>query len=194
MNRIKIFEKAPTDLFDKALNEIKEFDWSAWNKLMMELDIRARVSAFKTSTALHLRRHDAPSTALFYELCDTVKCIDTKQKLNFPSIMNLVNWIYDYVEGVEMGRIMITRLEGGGVIKPHIDPGKYFQSYYRFHIPLITNENVKFIFDEGEPIHMPVGVLSQLNNRINHGVENTSNDYRIHIIADIDSKNSKFKL
>jgi hypothetical protein len=113
----------------------------------------------------------------------------------YPCVNELVNWIYTNVEGTKLGRIMLVKLLPGGAIGEHIDPGPYFQAHYRFHVPFITHADMVF-FGPGKsnPMHMPEGYLSQLNNRGLHSAENNSHIERIHLIVDINSNNQKYKI
>jgi hypothetical protein len=82
---------------------------------------------------------------------------------------------------------MITRLEAKSNVEAHIDPYEYFETYSRFHIPIITNKNVVFNGDTDTPNeHMPVQTLCRLNNRKLHGVSNNGDDFRVHIVIDIE--------
>lgn len=187
VNHVKILNKIPSNIFNTAKDEVLKIDW---NNLPIP-DRRSEASVFKTSITNHLRVHrikkDTPHT--IEALSAIVDCIDTPARMLYPSIDKLVNWIYDNVNGIKLGRIMIVKLLPNGIINAHIDPGQYFQEHYRFHVPFITDHNVLFYGEDNVSAHMPEGFLSQLANRRMHSAENKSNVDRIHLIVDIDSNN-----
>ena len=190
---IKIISKVPDNLFIAAKNEVMEIDWSN----LPIPDKRSEASVFKTSITNHLRVHnvtkDTPHT--IEALSAIVECRDTPARNMYPEVDNLVNWIYQSVEGTKLGRIMLVKLMPGGVIGEHIDPGAYFLNHYRFHVPFITDPDVVFYGESRKTQgHMPEQYLSQLANRRLHSAENKSNVERIHLIVDIDSDNPAFNI
>lgn len=190
---IRILTKVPANLFISAKTEILNIDW---NNLPIP-DRRSESMVFKTSITNHLRVHnitkDTPHT--IDALSDIVECRDTIARRLYPKVDNLVNWIFTVVNGTKLGRIMIVKLMPGGIIGEHIDPGRYFLNHYRFHVPIITDQEVLFFSeDKDHPMHMPEGYLSQLANRRKHSAENRSTIERIHIIVDIDSANPIYNI
>lgn len=185
--QINILYKIPTDIFKAAKQEIECIDW---NNLPTP-DLRSKVSVFKSSISNHLRVHkiethtpDTPQAR-----ADIIECTDTKARILYPAVNDLVLWAYHKIEGLHLGRIMIVNLQPKSEVGLHKDIGKYFQFHYRLHIPLVTYENILFVGPPGtEPIHMPEGFLCQLRNQNTHGVVNNSNHERIHLIFDVSSK------
>ena len=183
---VKILEQIPETLFQNVLNEISNIDWNE----VVDGD-RSKRSVFSTSKSIHLRRHKVPVGQPFPKTINEwsvlVDCIDNAENIKkYPNAYNLAQWIYYEVGGIKMGRIMIVNLLPGGKVAPHIDPLDYFEIHSRFHVPVITNDGVVFFPDpNSEKEHMPVGYLSRLNNRVIHSVENRSNEFRVHLIADI---------
>lgn len=190
---IRVLSKVPDQLFINAQTEALKIDW---NNLPIP-DRRSESSVFKTSITNHLRIHkvtkDTPHT--IEALSAIVDCVDTSARQLYPEVNELVNWIYTHVDGTKLGRIMLVKLMPGGVIGEHIDPGQYFLEHYRFHVPIITDPAVIFFnADKNNPMHMPEGYLSQLDNRRLHSAENRSNVERIHLIVDIDSDNETYNM
>jgi len=192
-SHVEILDKIPDSIFMAAKAEVEKIDW---NDLPIP-DRRSEAAVFKTSITNHLRVHDAkwntPHT--IEALSEIVECRDTRARLLYPCVNELVNWVYNTIEGTKLGRIMLVKLLPGGVIGEHIDPGPYFRAHYRFHVPFVTHSDMVF-FGPGKskPIHMPEGYLSQLDNRGLHSAENNSQVERIHLIVDIDSNNQKYKI
>jgi hypothetical protein len=177
----------PDDLFYYAAEEIDNIEWSEVQ------DPRSKTSVFSTSKAIHLRVHRPPENKPWPNTVEgwsaIVETIDNPYQINnFPKIMSLVNWVYEKVSGVRLGRVMIIKVESGGNVNLHIDPLQYFEVHSRFHIPFKTNINVIFHSgnkDEGE--HMPYKTLCRLNNRIEHAMSNNGSEDRIHLLIDVET-------
>lgn len=186
-NHVRLIEAVPIELFNCAKDEVDDIDW---NSNIVKSDFRKLDPAFSTSITRHLRTHklefNTPRTR--EAVSDIVECKDSALRYMYPQVNKLVDWCYSAVNGKELGRIMVVKLLSGGRVIPHIDTGLYFQRYHRFHVPLITNNQVLFMGPSNtKPIHMPYGILCQLMNLQLHGVENNSKDDRIHLIVDINT-------
>ena len=182
MKPIKVITKVPEELFNSCRKEINGIDWQSIE------DMRNSNKVFSTSTAIHLRVHDAPDGTPYTieDLSRYVKCKDTRIREKFESTNELIDWVYSYVRGTRLGRIMIVKLSPGGEIGEHVDPGKYFEEHYRFHVPIITNEEVLFYSENKKSAsHMKEGFLCQLYNLEKHSATNHSKLDRIHVIVDI---------
>ena len=80
-------------------------------------------------------------------------------------------------------RVLLAKLLAGGKIPHHTDAGYSLMNCHRVHIPVITNDEIVF-FVGGEEKNMQVGEFWEINNSVDHAVENRSNEDRIHIIID----------
>ena len=80
-------------------------------------------------------------------------------------------------------RAMAARLEAGGIIKPHRDTHPSFHYGHRIHIPIYTNERVRFMID-GRPYKLAVGKVYEINNQLQHSVMNKGKEGRINVIFD----------
>jgi len=84
---------------------------------------------------------------------------------------------------VELGRIFISKLSAKSIIDSHVDSGKYFSYYDRFHFTVTAaTENIFMIRDE-ECI-LESDSLYWVNNHVPHWLENRSNQDRINVIID----------
>lgn len=188
---VRVFNQVPESIFQPALQEVMSTDW---NNLPV-LDRRGTRPIFQTSISNHLRVHafveGLPRTMV--ALSATTDCHDTSARQIFPAANALAEWVIQEVSTNAVGRIMVVNLLPNSIIPNHIDEGLYFQTYYRFHIPIITNNLVTFT-NLTEEIHMPAGRLCQLNNRDWHGVKNISESSRFHLIIDLKSADERFKL
>ena len=88
-------------------------------------------------------------------------------------------------------RVLLIRLNANKDVTEHTDSGNYLNTVRRFHIPIITNENV-FYTVNGEKINMKEGDCWEINNRRPHSVDNASDEDRIHLLIDI-MPESEFK-
>jgi len=183
---VKILKKVPDEVFYPVVDEITNINWDE----VVDRD-RSKRSVFSTSRSIHLRTHKVlkgqPIPTTISEWSSIVDCVNKEEHvLKYPNTYNLAKWAYTQVGGIRLGRIMIINLLPEGKVDPHIDPGEYFEVHSRFHVPVITNENVVFLSGpDSELEHMPVGMLSRLNNRATHSVENRSKEYRVHVLIDI---------
>lgn len=176
--------QVPDEVFDPAFEEVKNIPWQVIN------DHRSNNPVFATSTSVHLRVHKPPPGVIpktVDEWSSIVECRDNPYTLpRFPAVYSLAKWMYNQVNGIALGRIMIVNLEPGGHVAPHIDPRDYFEMYNRYHVPFKTNSQVLFSGGPNtEQEHMPLKVLSRLNNRLMHQLDNFSDENRIHLIVDI---------
>lgn len=80
-------------------------------------------------------------------------------------------------------RVLLVKLTEGEVIDPHFDEGMSLMHSHRVHIPIITNDQVKFCVG-GEKRHLAAGEIWEINNATVHYVENFSNHARVHMIVD----------
>lgn len=79
---------------------------------------------------------------------------------------------------------MLTRMNPGGVIKPHRDRGPVTKKTHRIHIPIITNSLCIFTVG-GISMNLKPGEMWVIDNtdRI-HEVNNDGPNHRIHMIVD----------
>lgn len=197
MSHVRLINKVPDHIFASALSEVVAIDWDNLPPLPGS-DIRRNERVFSTSTANHLRVHkqDPKSPRTRAQLSEVIECVDIPPRKLYPMVNEMVSWIQEEIEFTNLGRIMIVKLDPGGSVPPHIDTGSYFQSYYRLHVPFVTNPEVVFYGEEGSlPAHMAAGYLFQLDNRRTHSVVNNSKSlHRIHLIIDIASNQKRFNL
>ena len=88
-----------------------------------------------------------------------------------------------YPAGGTIIRAMAARLGPGGIIKPHRDKHPSFHYGHRIHIPITTNQRVRFMID-GRPYHMEVGQVYEINNQRQHSVMNKGDEGRVNFIFD----------
>ena len=80
-------------------------------------------------------------------------------------------------------RLVLAKLLAGGKIPHHTDAGYSLLNCHRVHIPIITNSQVAFTVG-GEEKNMQAGEMWEINNGLDHAVENRGDDDRVHLIVD----------
>jgi tetratricopeptide (TPR) repeat protein len=80
-------------------------------------------------------------------------------------------------------RALLVSLRPGGRIAAHSDSGFSLLNCHRVHIPLITNSQTRFLVG-GEEKKMAVGEFWEINNGLEHAVENLGEELRVHLIVD----------
>jgi hypothetical protein len=103
---------------------------------------------------------------------------------SLPEARPLVFNLMAAVQGERLGRVMINKLNPGGVIYPHTDTPEHAEYWDRFHIVLQSSPGTNFRAGD-EWVHMATGDIWWFNNRIEHEVINNSATERIHMVVDI---------
>lgn len=88
-----------------------------------------------------------------------------------------------YPPGGTIIRAMAAKLLSGGRINPHFDSHATFRHSHRIHVPMTTNNRVRFMID-GKPFRMDVGKAYEINNQKTHSVMNSGAEDRITFIFD----------
>ena len=98
-----------------------------------------------------------------------------------PIMQDIVERCYE--PGGTIIRAMAAKLEAGGRITPHFDSHPSFSHGHRIHVPITTNNRVRFMID-GRPYQLQVGQAYELNNQKTHSVMNSGKEDRITFIFD----------
>jgi quercetin dioxygenase-like cupin family protein len=132
--------------------------------------------------------------AAYGDLSDTTEnrhtVLDQHESVNYPALAELPEaraMIFNLmatVQGERLGRAMITKLEPGKRIYPHVDSGDHAAYYERFHIVIASAPGCLFHADD-ETVHMKPGECWWFQNQSRHEVVNNSPSERIHLIVDI---------
>lgn len=103
---------------------------------------------------------------------------------SLPAVRPLVFWLMSRIEGIRLGRVLITKLAPGKKIDRHADSGDHAAYFERYHFALLSLPGSLFECG-GEVVHMPSGSVWWMQNQIEHEVTNNSADDRIHMIVDV---------
>lgn len=132
--------------------------------------------------------HDTSSVVLLF--CDEAwPEVNVTRQPGWDRLADLAEPLMDaviaqhYSPGGTILRAMAASLAAGGRIKPHIDALASFRASHRIHIPLTSNDGVRFTID-GRPCPMPLGDAVEINNQKVHSVMNTGARDRISFIFD----------
>ena len=129
------------------------------------------------------------------KVCSRIECVDYPSWAKLPEAWPFIFALMTRVQGVHLGRVMVTRVRPGICIPAHSDrippaeeaypdripPAVYYE---RYHIVLQSGPGAIFRCGE-ESIYMAPGEAWWFNNQIEHEVINNSSDDRIHLICDI---------
>lgn len=117
---------------------------------------------------------------------DDTKVIPYRAWRELPQLRPVIFDLMRRVEGTALGRVLITRLEPGKKIPPHIDQGAPVEYYARYQVVLQSLPGCVFQIED-ERVNFRAGEVWRINNAKEHSVTNASADSRIVIIADIHS-------
>lgn len=136
--------------------------------------------------------HSAVSDILvrFNDLANPEAVINDREAVEFPAwkalpqIRPILFNLMRAVEGVQLGRVIITRLPPGKTITPHVDGGAPATFYSRYQICLQASPgNVFRVADDA--FSMKAGEAWWFDNQQIHSVQNNGSDDRIVVIIDV---------
>lgn len=131
-----------------------------------------------------LRFQDMAKLKTEGEVVDEHESIDYPAYASLPEARSLVMPLMTEVSGERLGRVLVTKLEPGKRIEPHVDGGSHAAYYGRFHIVLQSAPGSLFRCGD-EQVHMATGEVWWFDNSVEHEVINNSSVDRIHMIVDI---------
>lgn len=122
---------------------------------------------------------------------DVTKAFDDCESIAYPAwhefdyIRGVALDLMRYVEGVRIGRVMLTRLPHSGRIHPHADQGAPAHYYERYHVVVGCGHGPNRFRIGDEWVDTRPGEVWWVNNSIEHEVVNESGEDRIHLIVDV---------
>lgn len=156
-----------TNILEK-LNKLPDSEWDVWKfrQGIFEEHVHTRTIPLLYDESFSGKRVEHKNYELFQEDIEELE----KFLLNFYNVGYII-------------RMLLVKMNRNSFIPIHRDTGRGLVACHRHHIPLITNDKVKFYVD-GQIENMKVGEVWEINNARPHGVKNHSVEDRIHIIAD----------
>ena len=162
-------------------------DVEALSQCILSQDVNAWKEQLNRQQSYEVHKDTESIVMLF---CDeTWPDGDVHREVGWERIANqampLINDIIEtyYNPGGIVLRAMAAKLKSGGRINPHTDALQSFHMGHRIHVPITTNEAVRFMI-EGKPYKFEVGHAYEINNQKTHSVMNMSKEDRISFIFD----------
>jgi hypothetical protein len=140
------------------------------------------VRAQAETNSISLRRGVTPADKSV-SLEDTQRVAETKNWQRFPSTTELMTRFAADEQG-ELARAMLVRLKPQGRVLSHIDRGAYYARRDRYHL-VIHSVGGSEMISGSECAVFQAGELWCFNNKVVHEAFNHSNDWRIHLIFDL---------
>lgn len=120
---------------------------------------------------------------------------DGKTVFEFPwynsRFAKLLNPILTRLLGADMQKIIrlqFALMPAGTHIKRHVDKGGYSADGHRIHLVVATNDGVMFKVCDNTvciPLILEEGLVFELNNRLDHFVNNNGTSPRVHLVIDV---------
>lgn len=115
---------------------------------------------------------------------DAILAWDREPMKAMPPFKEVSIGIMHILKGVQLGRVVVTRLKPGGKITPHTDGGRNAAFYTRTHLVLYGKPGNSFTVED-ETVEMITGQLWWFENKRQHSCFNGSDDDRVHLIVDM---------
>ena len=173
---VPIRDLGPVD--SAALREaIVSLDECAWREQQIRQQKYEEVHYNTESVILIFCDHDN------WPALDVVKGAgwDRLSHLAVPVMHDIIGRFYS--KGGTFIRAMAAKLKSGKTITAHTDSHISFHRGHRIHVPITTNNKVRFMI-EGRPHRLEVGKAYEINNQKRHSVINSGDDDRITFIFD----------
>lgn len=114
-----------------------------------------------------------------------VHCINYKYyDLLSPALDDMINLVKDRLQATKIGRVVVTKINPGRKVLPHVDTEVSVKMYKRYHVCLYGAEGNMFSSGD-ETVTMRTGELWWFENKITHSCENTGSEDRVHLIFDV---------
>jgi len=114
--------------------------------------------------------------------CDEHKSVWLAPTDDLDAAIPIVAEVIDLAGGGELGGVLLTRLEPGGKIAPHVDYGWHAEVHEKYYVAIKTPEGSLFCWDDGV-IEAQDGDVWWFRNDVSHWVENNSDRERIAMIV-----------
>jgi hypothetical protein len=115
---------------------------------------------------------------------DDCETIPYRAWTEIPALRPLVLDLMRRVDGIRLGRVLISRLGPGNTIPEHTDQGAPATYYKRYHLAL-KSEPGAINNSDGETVTYRMGELWWFDNSVPHSIINNSADDRITLVMDV---------
>ena len=121
--------------------------------------------------------------------------LSVENKIYLNTFKDLLQIVHDKLFNVypkgEFKRVLLHKLKAGKNISEHTDVNHHLETSRRVHIPIVTNNDIKFTVNE-KVVSMKCGTIVEINNNLPHSVLNNSLVDRVHLIVDWNDKDDPF--
>lgn len=100
---------------------------------------------------------------------------------DIPDVKEISDSLMGYLNGSQLGGILLTKLPAGGKILPHVDGGWHPEYYDKYLIPINNKKGAVFGFEECS-VDTKEGDVYAFRNDVHHWVNNNSPEDRIAMI------------
>jgi len=173
-------------LIDTPIRRLGQVDCRALTRRVLAVDEAAWYADPRRQDDYEVHAQTQSIILVFFTGWPTVQVAHAKGWEGFndvavPIMQHIVE--QHYPPGGMVLRAVLARLPPGCAIDAHVDRHPSFSVAHRIHVPLVTNDKVRFIVGT-EDIHPQQAQAFELNNAMPHSVRNDGDQARIHFIFD----------
>lgn len=188
------FQRLVTGLDTSGLSAAIAAQPELWNQHKVRAAHKLSVHREIDDIVLRYNKFDSGDDFIS-QVCASIDCVMYPAWYKLPQAHPFIFGLMFRVNGLHLGRCMISRLAPGETIPEHSDrivpaeqrfpdrppPAKYYE---RYHLPLQSEPGVVFCCGN-EQVQMLPGEVWWFNNQLPHAVINNSREDRINLIIDI---------
>lgn len=169
------FRLDPVNLvgFREFVSLLTDDHWSDWDFRQTRGDVHKETQTIRLLWLDLLIKHYTYADSIKFDLLDEA----TKY------LSNLFIFLENYYSG-SVCRVILTKQNPHSTIPIHVDKGFSLTHTHRIHVPIFSNNSVVFCCGS-DNLNMEIGLVYEINNQLNHCVNNYSDDYKIHLIIDV---------
>lgn len=163
------------------INKVSDEEWNRWDIRQKRFEVHSKTKTYplmfwSNLETFQVGTNDTCNVLLMNELSPLWK-----------PIKNIIRILEKKYNGKCINTIL-TKLPPKSCIPTHTDGGYLLSISHRFHIPIKTNKDI-FFFIKNENYNFQEGTVYEISNLDLHGVENNSDEDRIHLIIDLVENN-----
>ncbi|WOF74132.1 aspartyl/asparaginyl beta-hydroxylase domain-containing protein [Parvibaculaceae bacterium PLY_AMNH_Bact1] len=114
--------------------------------------------------------------------CDEHESVWLAPALQLPAAKRISDLVLKLVGGSSLGGVLLTKLEPGGRVLPHIDSGWHADVHEKYYVAVKVRPGARFCWEDGQIAASDGDVWRFRNDRL-HWVENDSDEERIAMIV-----------
>ena len=166
------------DLCNSASNDT----WEQWKYRQATYGTHVSMQSIPFSWSID--NGESSATWTTEQKADLLACIDANKGTPLASaVFAAVAELSKNRSGV-ITKLCLAKLLPGEIVPPHTDNGPALQLPHRCHLPIISPLTCIFTVGD-ESKNLVEGTWVEINNTITHGVVNSSDNFRVHIMCDI---------